>query len=94
MASITIKNIPDRLLARLRERAATEQRSMNKEIIRLLDIGLSTERAYPMEYRRSLAETQAAAWSRLGGRWVADLPVDDEVAAIYSARSGGREIEL
>ena len=94
MASITIKNIPDRLLVRLREQAAMERRSMNKEIIRLLDIGLSAERAHPMEYRRSLAETQAAAWSRLSGRWVSDLPVEDEVAAIYSARSGGREVEM
>ena len=67
---------------------------MNREIIRLLDIGLSTERAHPMEYRRSPAENQAAAWSRLCGRWVSDTPVEDEVAAIYSGRSGGREIEL
>ena len=94
MASITIKNIPDRLLARLREQAAMEQRSMNKEIIRLLDIGLSAERLHPMEHHRRLAGSQAAAWSRLGGRWISDLPVEEEVAAIYFARSGGREIEL
>ena len=42
---------------------------MNKEIIRLLDIGLSAERSHPMEHRRRLAVTQAAAWSRLSGRW-------------------------
>ena len=71
-----------------------ERRSMNKEIIRLLDIGLSAERAHPMEYRRRLAEAQTVAWSRLCGRWVSDIPVEDEVAVIYSARSGGREIEL
>jgi len=94
VASITIKNIPDRLLARLREQARMEQRSMNKEIIRLLDIALSAERAHPMEYRRRLAETQAAAWSRLCGRWASDLSAEDEVAAIYSARSGGREVEM
>ena len=94
MASITIKNIPDRLLARLREQAAMEQRSMNKEIIRLLETGLSAERVHPMEYRRRLAETQSAAWSRLCGRWVSDTPVEDEVAAIYSTRSGGREVEM
>ena len=94
MASLTIKNIPDRLLARLRERAAMERRSMNKEIIRLLDVALSAERAHPMEYRRGLAETQAAAWSRLGGRWASDTPIEDEVAAIYSARSGGRKVEM
>ena len=94
MPSITIKNIPDQLLARLREHAATQQRSMNKEVIRLLDIGLSAERIHPMGYRRSFAVTQAAAWSRLSGRWLSDLPVEDEVTAIYSARSGGREFEL
>ena len=94
MASITIKNIPDHLLARLREQAAMEQRSMNKEIIRLLDTALSAERAHPMEDRRKLATTQAAAWLRLRGRWVSDIPAEDEIAAIYSARSSGREIEL
>ena len=94
VASITIKNIPDRLLARLREQAATENRSMNREIFRLLDLCLSTDRARPPEHRRTLADAQVQAWSRLGGRWISDDPVDDEIAAIYAARSGGREIEL
>ena len=96
MASITIKGVPDRLLARLRERAAMEGRSMNKEVIRLLDLSLSGQRTHPdpLEQRRTLAVTQAEAWSRLGGRWISDVPVEDEVGRIYSARSGGREIEL
>ena len=94
MASITIKGIPDRLLARLRERAAMEGRSMNKEIIRLLDSNLPEERTHPAERHRTLAVTQAEAWSRLAGRWISDVPVEDEVGGLYSARSGGREIEL
>ena len=94
MASITIKGIPDRLLARLRKRAAAEKRSMNKEIIRLLDLNLPEERIHPAEQHRTLAVTQAEAWSRLAGRWISDVPVEDEVGGLYSARSGGREIEL
>ena len=94
VASITIKNIPDRLLARLREQAATENRSMNREIIRLLDLCLSTDRARLPVHHRTLADAQVQAWSRLGGRWVSDDSVEDEVAAIYATRSGGREIEL
>ena len=94
MTSITIKNIPDQLLARLRQRAATEKRSMNKEVIRLLEWGLSEDRMHPLETRRLLAETQADAWFRLGGRWISNVPIEDEVADIYAARSGGREIEL
>ena len=94
MASLTVKDIPGQLLARLRARAAMEKRSMNKEIIHLLDMSLSADRTHPMNYRRTLAAAQAEAWSRLGGRWISDVPVEDEIADIYSARSGGREIEL
>ena len=93
MASITIKNIPDSLLSQLRERAATEKRSMNKEIIRLLDPSLSVDRAHTLEHRRTLAQAQTQAWGRLAGRWVSDVPVEDEIAHIYAARSGGRELE-
>ena len=94
MVSITIKNIPDTLLARLREQAGRQNRSMNREIIRLLEMSLSAEMSHPLEYHRSLANAQARAWSRIGGRWISDIPVEDEVADIYSARTGGREIEL
>ena len=94
VASITIKNIPDGLLARLRERAAMENRSMNREIIRLLDMSLSADRIDGLEHRRTVADSQAEAWSRLGGRWISDVPIEDEIAGVYAARSAGREIEL
>ena len=94
MASITIKNIPDSLLTRLREQAGRQNRSMNREIIRLLDMSLSADWSRPLEYQQSLANAQVEAWSRLGGRWISDTPVVDEIADIYSARTGGREIEL
>lgn len=92
MASLTIKNIPEQLLARLREQAAAENRSMNREIIRLLDMSLSADRNRRLELRRTLADMQADAWLRLGGHWISDVPVEEEIADIYSARSGGREI--
>ena len=92
MASLTIKNIPEPLLARLREQAAAENRSMNREIIRLLDMSLSADRSLRLEFRRTLADVQADAWSRLGGNWMSDVPVEEEISDIYSARSGGREI--
>ena len=94
MASITIKNIPDRLLDRLRVQAAMENRSMNREIIRLLDLNVRDDRTHPIANRRTLADAQVRAWSRLAGQWSSDVPVEDEIAAIYSARSRGREIEL
>ena len=67
---------------------------MHREIIRLLDLCLSTDRTRLPVHHRTLADAQMQAWSRLGGRWISDDPAEDEIAAIYAARSGGREIEL
>ncbi|HEX6133129.1 MAG TPA: Arc family DNA-binding protein [Longimicrobiales bacterium] len=40
MASLTIKGIPDELLERLRQRAELHRRSMNSEVIVVLEEGL------------------------------------------------------
>ena len=37
MATITIRNVPDSLLAKLKERAKHERRSVNNEIIKILE---------------------------------------------------------
>jgi len=37
MASITIRNIPDELLDKIKERAKRERRSLNNEIIKILE---------------------------------------------------------
>ena len=41
MPSLTIKDIPDPLLTRLRQRAATDRRSLNREVLHLLDRALA-----------------------------------------------------
>ena len=38
MPSVTIKDIPDDLLERLRQQAPKDKRSMNKEVIYLMDV--------------------------------------------------------
>jgi plasmid stability protein len=40
MASLTLKNVPEPLLARLRRRAAANRRSLNREIIASLETTL------------------------------------------------------
>jgi hypothetical protein len=39
-------------------------------------------------------ERQLEAWRELCGQWESDESVDEEIAAIYAARSGGREVDL
>ena len=67
---------------------------MDECIVRLLDLGLSTPRTHPVEHCRTIAQAQTDTWSRLGGRWISDAPIEDEIAAVYSARSDGRSDAL
>ena len=94
MPSLTIKDIPDEVLAKLRARAAADRRSMSKEAIHLLDIALSADLEDEPARMRAQARAQVEAWSRLSGRWQSDLDAGAEIDAIYAARSRGRSVEL
>ncbi len=92
MPSLTIKNIPDPLLERLRFRASRDRRSINQEVLYLLERALmAPDDTYPTYAE---AQAQARTWSRLAGRWVSDRPAEEEIREIYAARTGGREVDL
>jgi plasmid stability protein len=95
MPSITIKDIPDTLLQRLRRRAQEDKRSINREAIHLLDLALAGQ---PFEQdvgaRIREVEGQIQAWRKLAGRWDSDLDTADEIGQIYAARTTGRQVEL
>jgi hypothetical protein len=38
------------------------------------------------------AEAQVAAWEALAGMWESTMSVEDEIAAIYAARTFGRDV--
>ncbi len=90
VSALTLKNLPDALLDRLRRRAARERRSMNGEVVHLLNAALRGERAGADPAARAVE--QAAAWRRLAGRWESDLDAGAEAAALRRARSGGRKV--
>ena len=91
MSSITIKNIPEQLLARVRERANAEHRSVNKEFIQLVEAALQGEQAEALAQEQ--VAKQVAAWSKLPDKWAFD-DAAAETAAIYAARSEGRDVSL
>jgi|GEM_PF-790590 len=95
MPSITIKDIPEDLVDRLRRRAAHDRRSINKEVMYLLDLALSGEMtpadATAMARR---IEAQLQVWRQLAGRWESDLETADEIEQIYAARTPGRRVDL
>lgn len=92
MTSLTVKNVPQPLLEGLRARAASDRRSLNQEVLYLLEEALwrpPDDASVEDEIR-----VQVEEWSRLAGRWKSDLPVDEEIAQILESRSGGRPVDL
>lgn len=94
MPSLTIKDIPEEVLAKLRVRAVTDRRSMSKEAIHLLGLALSANAEDEPARLREQARAQVEAWTRLSGRWQSDVDADTEIEALYAARSGGRAVDL
>ena len=95
VAAITLKNVPDSLLGQLRERAEADRRSLNQEILYLLEEALKEPTVGEAEERaRAERLKQAEEWSRLAGLWQSDVPVKEEIEAIYAARTEGRKVDL
>ena len=95
MPSITIKNMSEQLLERLRRRAQEDKRSMNREAIHLLDLALRGQSVdQDVGGRIREVESQIRAWRRLAGLWDSDLDTADEIERIYAARTHGRRVDL
>ncbi|MCA9961976.1 MAG: Arc family DNA-binding protein [Chloroflexota bacterium] len=54
MATITIKNIPDELYARIKAQAAANRRSINNEIIVCLETAVHRERVNAEEFLKEV----------------------------------------
>jgi hypothetical protein len=89
MPSLTLKDIPDDLLHRLREAAERERRSLTQQALVLIEGGLA--RIDTVEAR---AERQLEAWSELSGEWKSKRSMKAEMEEIYAARSAGRDVDL
>ncbi len=88
MSSITLKDVPEELLIRLRRAAARERRSLNQEALVLIEGGLAAR-----ETAEERALRQVEAWRALAGGWVSDRTFEDEVAELYAARTPGRDVD-
>lgn len=89
MSSITLKDVPEELLARLLKAAARDRRSLDQEALVLIEGGLAAQ-----ETAEERAERQITAWRALAGAWESNEAFEDEVAALYAARTAGRDVSL
>lgn len=93
MPSLTLKEIPDELMLRLRAAARRQRRSIVQEALHLIEGGLSRE-GYPGSEIPPEVADQVARWRAIAGQWESDLSLDDEVRSLSEARTDGRSVDL
>jgi plasmid stability protein len=80
MATLTLKNVPDELVTRLKAEAARNRRSLNQEAIARLEAS-ARRRASPGATRRMIEEGRALRKELEGRIWATDEEVDGFIDA-------------
>ena len=96
MASITVRSLPDEVLEAARALARQERRSLNSELILLLETGVRRhlEGITPAQSGGRTLSTgaQLRLWQELVGQWEDTRETSAIVADIEQRRTGGREV--
>ncbi|NLK59783.1 MAG: hypothetical protein GX290_01895 [Treponema sp.] len=95
MVTLTVRNIPETLLKHVRFYAIGSRRSVNCELLVLLEEGMaarSREAAAdrPAEFT---AGSRDRLWSELCGSWEDDQEIAERMERVYRLRSGERKGE-
>lgn len=95
MASITIRNIPDSILEKIRTLSTIEKRSINNELLLIIEAGLNEESERKTKNENIIPkETQISIWEKLMGKWEDDRSAKEIIEDIYAHRTPGRNIDL
>jgi len=95
MPGLTLRDLPEELLERLRTLARKERRSLNQEVIVLLEAACRGEAPGALSVPAVLdLETQARLLGTLAGRWQGKAEAGRLVREIYEARTAGRGVDL
>ncbi len=95
MTSITLKDIDEPLFERIKVQASRDKRSINRQILWLLEQVTTTHLQDPATAAMQQREAQLFAWQKLAGCWQGSVAETDAIVAdIYQSRTEGREFSL
>lgn len=95
MPNITVRNIPDEILKKLRMLSELEKRSLNSEILMIIEKGLAKESKSVINLKRILSnDTQIKLWKNLCGKWKDSRSTVEIINDIIDSRSEGRRVDL
>lgn len=93
MSNLTIRNIPSEMMNKIKTLSEIQKRSMNSEILFILEKGLLFENSQKADKLLS-KDTQVRIWNKLSGKWKDKRKTSEIIDDIYSTRSKGREFSL
>lgn len=95
MVCLTLRNIPEEILKRLKIIAVRDRRSLNSELLITIEQGLAARLAAetsvpaPGQSGGNLsAASREKIWGELCGSWQDSRTLQDTIYDVYSARSG------
>jgi plasmid stability protein len=95
MANVTIRNIPDDVFEKIKRLSSLEKRSINSEMLVIIERGTSSEVEESMKRQRFIPRSaQVNSWKTLSREWEDTRTTAEILEDIYSSRTAGREFQL
>ena len=93
--NLTIRNLPDEVVSRIRSEAAMQRRSLNSQLLFVLERGLkSRQDSSQADNLQFGGELQTKIWKALAGKWEDDRSTKEIVDDIYKSRTLGRDFDI
>ena len=93
--NLTIRNIPDEVIKKIRTLSKIRKRSMNNEILMILESGIGEELEKTIKEQKTITKTtQINIWQKLAGEWDDSRSTEEIINDIYDNRTLGRNIVL
>ena len=96
MANITIRNIPEDVFSKIKQLSTLEKRSINNEILMVLESGLAYETGNIHNTSKAVIpkDLQLKIWDNLSGKWEDKRTTEQIKKDIINSRTLGRNINL
>jgi hypothetical protein len=93
--NITIRNIPDEVIEKIKTFSKIEKRSLNNEILVALERGVREGMKNSFGVKKNISkQTQIKIWQKLADAWQDDRSPLEITEDIYRQRTLGRDVEL
>ncbi len=93
--NLTLRNIPEEIIKKIRILSKVEKRSINNEILLILEKGVDSETKQLNNSSRFIDKnTQVELWRGIAREWEDERTTDEIINDIYGSRTFGREVSL